>query len=96
MRGLGSIISGEPAVVHHCVGASARHKKISIGHEFIIPLTDIEHKDLHSGKWFGFSSRKEFEKASFARVLDLLHLQGAHEALLINSEIEDAIMGYHL
>lgn len=73
VRELGSVISGGPAVIHHPVGCSGKHNKIEIGHWWVIPLTDEEHKALHRGeeiwrntKLFGHcESRKEFEKAAF-------------------------------
>lgn len=91
VRELGSIVSGGPAVVHHCVGVTGKHNKIPIGHEWIIPLTDEEHKALHAGETFGEESRKEFEKRQFSEV----------DAMLIDhpdlpSAVQFfAIMGYH-
>ena len=68
VREQGSVISGEPAVIHHAIGATGSHNKVKIGHWWLIPLTDDEHKALHNGDTFGFDSRKEFEKAMFAQV----------------------------
>lgn len=71
VRAYGSVVSGGPAVVHHCVGRTGKHKKRKIGHEFLIPLTDEEHKALHLGETFGYESRKEFEKTHFAEIYAL-------------------------
>jgi hypothetical protein len=93
VRELGSVISGEPAVIHHCVGASGKHNKIAIGHWWIIPLTDEEHKALHAGETFGYDSRKEFEKHEFYKVGRKLVNDGAEPVMPVGVVI--AIMGYH-
>lgn len=92
VRELGSIMSGDPAVIHHCVGATGKHKKVSIGHEFILPLTDQEHKDLHNRGEFNGASRKEFEKFYFSRVIMRLmdHPNRPEDHVI------EAIMDYHL
>ena len=89
---LGSIVSGGEAIVHHCVGTTARHQKVRIGHAWIIPLTPDEHNALHhDGETFGFDSRKDFEKHSFLRVCKL-----TPSDKYINDEIKKSIMEYHL
>lgn len=89
---LGSIISGRPAIVHHCVGTTGKHNKIEIGHWWVIPLTPEEHRALHhQGETFGFESRKAFEKDAFVQVCQL-----TYPIEYITEEIESAIMGYHL
>jgi hypothetical protein len=78
VRELGSVISGDPAVIHHPIGTTGKHNKIDIGHEWIIPLTDEEHKALHRGEdiWSTMAlysqckTRKEFEKAAFDVILN--------------------------
>lgn len=65
VRELGSVISGGPAVIHHPIGVTGKHNKIDIGHWWVIPLTDSEHKALHDGETFGYGSRKEFEKDKY-------------------------------
>ena len=64
---LGSVVSGGPSQIHHCVGRKAKHNKIAIGHWWIIPLTHDEHLvRLHGqGETFGYESRKAFEKDKF-------------------------------
>lgn len=91
VRALGSIVSGGPAVVHHAAGRKARHNKIEIGHWWLVPLTDEEHKALHNGETFGFESRKEFEKDSFERVMYRL----PDDSECPPREVVAAIMGYH-
>tara|TARA_R110000803_G_C11860297_1_gene307076 strand:+ start:64 stop:396 length:333 start_codon:yes stop_codon:yes gene_type:complete len=92
VRELGSVISGGPAVIHHCVGATAKHNKVAIGHEWIIPLTDDEHKDLHAGETYGYESRKDFEKWMIIAVSDNLrdHKDKPSQSVM------DAIKDYHL
>jgi len=90
VRELGSFISGRPAEIHHPAGRSARHNKIDIGHWWIIPLTDGEHRALHRGETFGYVSRKELEKCGMIWIRDRLVGQE-----FISDEIFDAIMDYH-
>jgi|TARA_R110000787_G_scaffold89778_1_gene189943 hypothetical protein len=89
VRDLGSIISGEPAVIHHPVGATGKHNKVAIGHWWVIPLTDAEHKALHAGEKFGFHSRAIAEKGWFAAVLLSL------DESIVPSHVYRAIMDYH-
>lgn len=77
-----------PAQIHHPVGATAKHKKVPIGHWWVIPLCDEHHRGLHSGDSYEYESRKEFEKGEFARILD------DHDHP-VPAEVESAIMGYH-
>ncbi len=46
VRELGCIISGEKGgiEIHHVLGATAKHNKVPIGHEFILPLTPWYHR----------------------------------------------------
>ena len=97
---LGSIISGGPAVLHHAVGATAKHNKIHIGEWWVIPLTDEEHKALHRGErpwwrgndqWLDCDSRKEFEKSAFVLVTCFFN----EKAYGVTKEIRDAIQDYH-
>ena len=94
VRDLGSVISGEPAVIHHPVGVSGKHNKVHIGNWWLIPLSDDEHKLLHNGETFGYESRKEFEKAKF--------LEGVapsaewSEEMQLPSDVISAICDYHI
>ena len=100
VRGLGSVISGEPAVIHHPVGATGKHNKVHIGHWWIIPLTDAEHRALHNGEhiWDGIfpvQSRKQFEIfIYFDAVSTVMYGHPDHPAKL-KAGINEAIQGYH-
>lgn len=100
VRGLGSVISGGPAVIHHPVGCTGKHNKIAIGHWWIIPLTDEEHKQLHGHVpiWddiMPVHSRKQFEQWAFKwHVVEVL----AEQKLLPDQytfDINHAIMDWH-
>ncbi len=99
VRALGSVISGGPAVIHHPVGCTGKHNKVEIGHWWVIPLTDEEHKVLHAGnldwllcetRWEGMT-RKEFEKAAFETVLN----DPRFDDRAMNPEVYYAIIDYH-
>ena len=92
VRELGSIISGGPAVIHHPVGRCGKHNKIDIGHWWVIPLTDEEHKALHNGETFGYESRKEFEKAVF---LSVETKAGYESGFTVDPQVSVAIQAYH-
>jgi len=82
VRELGSIISDAPALIHHPVGTTGKHNKKPIGHKWLIPLTDAEHRlidtDFHAfaelmlGKPTDLYSRWDPEKLGFARVCQRL------------------------
>ena len=98
VRELGSVISGDPAVIHHPVGATGKHNKVHIGHWWVIPLTDDEHKALHAGETFGHESRKEFEKESYKKVvkqMDDFPYQALGTKFWPTFEVDAAIMDYH-
>ena len=90
VRSLGSIVSNEDAVIHHCVGVTGKHNKVAIGPWWIIPLTNEEHLALHAGETFGLDSRKMFEKWAFTEVCQMLYPEQ-----YITDEIYDAIQDYH-
>lgn len=100
VRELGSVISGEPAVIHHPAGRKAKHNKVDIGHWWLIPLTDDEHKSLHNGgkPWSGMypesQTRKQFEKAAYMTIAfylaDYIPLD-----YLPPQDVERAILDYH-
>ena len=95
VRGIGSILTARPAVIHHPAGATAKMHKVHIGHHWIIPLTDEEHKLLHRDRKafellaLGYQpeDRWECEKTLFLRVLELV---GA----TIEPEVHDAILAF--
>jgi len=88
----GCRVCSSDAQVHHCVGATGKHRKINIGHEFIIPLCGAHHRELHGGETFGFDSRKEFEKNAYVEVVTIAALQGQDTPDLV---VNEAIRGYH-
>ena len=99
VRAQGSIISGGPAVIHHVVGRTAKHNKVAIGHWWILPLTDDEHKLLHSDKaafdlqWLCADQNRWFvEKEMFQLVMDKLHPESIE---MVPEDVYDAIWGYH-
>lgn len=94
VREIGSVVSGGQAVIHHPVGRKGKHNKIEIGHWWVLPLTDAEHKSLHNGETFGHPSRKDFEKDAFEQVRQKL-LDRTPPEDWIPSEACLAIMDYH-
>jgi hypothetical protein len=91
VRGLGSILSGDDAIIHHPVGATGKHNKVHIGNWWLVPLTNDEHLALHAGVCFGHASRKEFEKAAFTDICQRLYPER-----YITDEIYDAIQDFHI
>lgn len=87
VRQQGSVITGRDAVIHHAVGRTAKHNKVKIGHWWLLPLADDEHKDLHNGATFGYESRKEFEKAEFSLLCQRLEGLESMPDLLIRNTI---------
>lgn len=89
VRDLGSVISGGPAVIHHPVGVTGKHNKVHIGHWWLIPLTDEEHKALHNGVVpEPHEDRKTFEKWAFSVVVNQIGDIPPHD-------VQNAIMDYH-
>lgn len=93
-----------PVHVHHCVGSSAKHNKVHIGQDWVIPLC----YDCHQGPGgvHGDMSRintqpdvppvgrKQFEKAAFDLVCRTHRVEQAGQ-VAPGSEVRAAIMGYH-
>jgi len=92
VRELGSVISGGPAVIHHPIGVTGKHNKVAIGHWWIIPLTDVEHKQLHQGRW---ANRKKWEKEFFGLVCAAM-TKANPDASQPSEEVCQAIWDYHL
>ncbi len=85
-------ISYAGCVIHHPVGSTGKHNKVEIGHWWIIPMMDWDHKALHSHcECFGYESRKAFEKAKFEEVLANPNIDSA----LVPLEAIEAIRSYH-
>ncbi len=96
VRENGSCVSGGNAVIHHPVGRTAKHNKVHVGHWWVLPLTDDEHRALHLDFdsfvqdvyfWNG-ETRKEVEKKLFAEMVENI---GMHE---LPQEAYDAIQDY--
>jgi hypothetical protein len=87
---MGSIISGGPAVIHHCVGVTGRHNKVHVGNWFILPLTDAEHAEIHAAP-----DRKIREKQLFNLVCWHYQLDGL-QPLPFGDEVTLAIQDWHL
>lgn len=85
----GCIECGNPAQIHHCVGASAKIKGVgNIGHQFILPLCPEHHAAVHAmGR-----DRKPYEKQRFADVILSAPSLGAD---LPPDDVIAAIEGYH-
>lgn len=91
---------GEPSI-HHCVGSTAKHNKIHIGQDFVIPLSYLAHQGPHgihgdralfAGHGLG-ESRKEIEKSIFSRLV--AHYRHQHQGELpMPADVYDAIMRY--
>jgi hypothetical protein len=92
---------GEPAI-HHCVGSTAKHDKIHMGQDFVIPLSYLAHQGPHgihmdrslfAGHGLG-ESRKEIEKAIFSRLV-AHYARQHHGELPMPADVYAAIMDYH-
>ena len=46
---MGCIVCGAPAQVHHVIGETAKHNKVAIGQEFILPLCPHHHAWVDQG-----------------------------------------------
>ncbi len=99
----GCVIPGcqAPARLHHCVGASARHNKVSIGQWWLIPLCDEHHQHgdeavhVSPAKFaalVGLESRKQAEKYLFSVVLTMLAMEGRDG--MVPEPVVEAIEGY--
>lgn len=91
VRALPCAVCQGSSEAHHCVGETARHNKIPIGHEFLNALCKEDHTALHNGETFGFGSRKEFEKHAF-----MLAMGQIPPELRPQDYIIDTILDYHL
>lgn len=85
-----------PPCLHHCVGSTARHRKVDIGQWWVIPLSYDAHQGpqgIHGDlSIFGTGeTRKEIEKRIFADLSGRYLADGEH----IPAEVIEAIEGYH-
>ncbi len=88
---LGCCECGRPAQIHHPVGATAKHRKVPIGHWWLIPLCDDHHKAIGAGEAFGYESRRDYEKAKHRAITVPLETIKANLGpnRLVNVMIED-------
>lgn len=95
VREQGCVLTGSPdAVIHHCVGRTAIHNKVDIGHWWILPLDPYVHSWIHEqGKL-----RKHLEKMMFELVLHEVissRVATLSRVDLPPEEVIDAIFDYH-
>ena len=102
LRDQGCYLGLGPAAIHHCVGSTARHNKLHIGQDFVIPLSWEAHQgpggihgdlSLFHGHGLGFS-RKEIEKTIFRRMVETYKRQHDGE-MPMDADVYVAILEYH-
>lgn len=75
--------------LHHAVGSTAKHNKIWIGEDWLIPLTAEAHRAIDSlGR-----NRKTYEKMWFSDLIERAHAEGVKD--VPPDEVIEAIMDYH-
>lgn len=96
---------GAPAEIHHCIGSTARHNKIHIGNDFVIPLCPRHHRheaaiDNNTAQfildYYGEArdvTRKELEKAIFAG--HVAHYRRQFDWLPVPADALMEIENYH-
>lgn len=91
VREQGCVLTGSPdAVIHHCVGRTAIHNKVDIGHWWILPLDPYVHSWIHEQGRL----RKHLEKVLFQKVLTSAHFSSRSNAYPL-PEVVEAIFDYH-
>ena len=109
VRSTGSILSGYfPVQIHHVIGRTGKHNKLSIGHHFILPLTATEHHLCDTGRsgnheikeaWFAYNGNHNFDHIMMLERMEMQKF--LFEALCkkipfpFGQEYYDAIMDYH-
>lgn len=76
--------------LHHCAGSSARHNKIWIGQDWVVPLTDAAHmgpEGIHKR-----ANRKRYEKEWFAQIIERAKAEQVES--IPPEEVINAIMDY--
>ena len=74
-------------VLHHCIGARGRHRKVRLGEFFINILSVEEHAAIHrAGK-----DRKRIEKDNWFGMINSIH----HLSDMLPEDIEYLIGDYH-
>lgn len=92
MRAIGSILSGNTygIEIHHCVGRTAVHNKVHVGHWFILPLTHDEHEWIADSPW-----RRQLEKALWCLVVEKWGEIHKDRLYPFENDVFRAIMNYH-
>ena len=92
-------VNGKPNALHHCIGSTAKHKKIHIGQWFCVGISYEAHQGpqgIHSDKSIfppGWGKKRlEIEKFIFS-MQSLNYENDTGEK--IPAEVIDAIMDYH-
>lgn len=62
LREQGCAVCGRPAEIHHCVGSTAKHNKVELGHWWVIPLCEEHHRHQQNGIHAKGDWRKPIEK----------------------------------
>ncbi len=72
IRELGCIICSEKGGVeiHHVLGATAKHNKVAIGHEFILPLSTWYHRECPT---LNVTDHKHLFEANFGTQVELFN-----------------------
>ena len=91
-------INGQSVELHHCVGSTAKHDKIHIGQDFVIPLSFEAHRGGHGihgdrslfDKNLG-DRRIQIEKGLFKKYYLKWLDEGGHR---ISQDVLDAIKNY--
>ena len=100
-RARGCCNCGQTASIHHCVGTTAKHDRISIGQWFTNALCDTPchklpfgiHGDRSAFPKHQGMSRKEIEKHYFS--IDEAEYFAEFGDCLIPEDVYNAIMDYH-
>ena len=101
LREQGCYLGLGPAAIHHCVGSTARHNKLHIGQDFVIPLSWDAHQgpggihgdlSIFHGHGLG-DTRKGIEKTIFRRMVEAYKRQHDGE-LPIDADVYVAILQY--
>ncbi len=101
LREQGCYLGLGPACIHHCVGSTARHRKVHIGQAWCIPLSYEAHQgpggihgDLSAFEGHGLGeTRKEIEKTIFRRLVATYRRQ--HGEYPMPADVIAAIQDYH-
>jgi len=95
----GCVVTGSPIVqVHHCLGATAKHNKVHIGHWFILPLSPALHDISSNAPDNITTNKKAFVEAHGTEknlFLNMAYRMFEDGYVVPNEEVLNAIEGYH-